>query len=233
MRFWWKHGVVGIAGILLLTLSSVQAQEAEPPPEASEPSMAERSEAFRKPTEPPSFLNEGRPVPWVGIYFGVGLRDVGLTLNGQPEVRSREGLSNGAGFDLGFFWDRQSLEYTRHLSFITLDAPVVLEGNTGVEVEVEQHTIWWNVFPLRWKDWHLMGGAGPQFSRVRLSDTSQGYLNEASLAVGAGVAYFPSRSLMLMYRASYAQRLLGMSNNQSALERSQLHALFINYYFSL
>ncbi len=228
----WIRWSWGIGVALLLAAGSAGAQEPDQAP-ADEPTMAERSLEFRKPTKPPSFLNEGRPVPWIGIYFGVGLRDVGFTLEGQPEVRSREGLSNGAGFDLGFFWDRQSIEYTRHLSFVELQAPTELQDSTGSQLEVEQHTIWWSAFPLRWKDWHFMGSAGPQFSRVRLADTAQGYLNEASLAVGAGVAYFPSRSLMLMYRASYAQRLLGMSDSRPALARSQLHALFINYYFSL
>jgi hypothetical protein len=224
-----RRPLILLAGLWFLGAWSALAQEWPGRLDTSRDRDSKMLE-FRRPTEPPSFLGDGRPVPWVGLYFGVGLRDVELKPAELGTVRSAEALSNGAGFNLGFFWDRQSIEYTRQASFLEVSAGT---AGTERELEVEQHTLWWNWFPLRWKQLHAHAGAGLQASRARFNDVGRDYQNELAAEVGTGVALFPSRNLMLMYRASYSQRVVGLSDEEPFLERSQLHTLFFNYYFSL
>jgi len=100
---------------LIFFAVEIHAQE-QLPLEQSE--MEERSLEARTATQEPDFFVSGTSAQWIGFYFGVGFRRVKLQVADTVSISDSDGTANGIGFNLGYFWDEQVVEYERQISIV-------------------------------------------------------------------------------------------------------------------
>jgi len=93
---------------LIFFAVEIHAQE-QLPLEQSE--MEERSLEARTATQEPDFFVSGTSAQGIGFYFGVGFRRVKLQVADTVSISDSDGTANGIGFNLGYFWDEQVVEY--------------------------------------------------------------------------------------------------------------------------
>ena len=104
-----------ILSCLIFFAVEIHAQE-QLPLEQSE--MEERSLEARTATQEPDFFVSGTSAQGIGFYFGVGFRRVKLQVADTVSISDSDGTANGIGFNLGYFWDEQVVEYERQISIV-------------------------------------------------------------------------------------------------------------------
>ena len=185
----------------------------------------------------PEFFVSGTSSRRQGFYFGVGFRKVGLKVTDDVFISDQDGEANGIGVNLGYFWDEQVLEYERQISIVEHSKPFSHENKSGQKVEVIQNNFWYALFPKISRNFYLHYGAGIQFTRTRFAATgsNETFVDEIALGIEGGACYFATSNLMLYYRFSTGQQMTFLTTTESGpfLKQSQLHTIFLNYYFSL
>ncbi|MBL4823837.1 MAG: outer membrane beta-barrel protein [SAR324 cluster bacterium] len=210
------------------------AQEADSA-ELSE--MEVRSLETRTATQEPDFFVSGTSAQWLGFYFGVGFRKVKLEVADAVIISDSDGTANGIGFNLGYFWDEEVVEYERQISIVEHSNSFTYQGETGQKLEVIQNNFWYSQYPKFNRDFYLHYGAGLQFTKTRFAGTesNDSYKDEIALGIETGVSYFVTSNLLIYYRFSVGQQLpfLTASASSPFLKQSQLHTIYLNYYYPL
>ena len=223
-----------ILSCLIFFAVEIHAQE-QLPLEQSE--MEERSLEARTATQEPDFFISGTSAQWIGFYFGVGFRRVKLQVADTVSISDSDGTSNGIGFNLGYFWDEQVVEYERQISIVEHSESFTYLTESGEKLEVIQNNFWYIQYPKISRDLYLHYGTGLQFTKTRFAgtDSNDAYEDEIALAIETGVSYFVTSNLLIYYRFSLGQQLAFLSDSASNpfLKQSQLHTIYLNYFFPL
>ena len=210
------------------------AQEADSA-ELSE--MEVRSLETRTATQEPDFFVSGTSAQWLGFYFGVGFRKVKLEVADAVIISDSDGTANGIGFNLGYFWDEQVVEYERQVSIVEHSESFTYQAESGQKLKVIQNNIWYIQYPKIKRDFYLHYGAGIQFTKTRFAgkESNDSNKDEIALGVEAGASYFLISNLLINYRFSLGRQLPFLSASASSpfLKQSQLHTLYLNYYYPL
>ncbi len=218
-------------------------------PESSNASMEERTLEPRGvlASPEPEFVIEGSSARVPGLYFGVGFRQVRLDLRGNRSFTHNDGTSNGVAFNLGYFQSDWAFEYSRHVSLIDLNEVLVFDGRLFNFVEVIQNNFWYFFSNRLAKDFYFHYGLGFQTTEIRLIledeqvseaqdlESRSELRREDSLIFGLGLTYFITHNFSLQYRSAQGNfsPLLTGSKVHNVMHSSQLHMLFLQYYFSL
>ena len=237
----FKKTVVHKSVLFLLSLccfvffaGEIQAQEQLP---LEQSDMEVRSLEERTATQEPDFFVSGTSAQWIGFYFGVGFRNVKLQVADTVSISDSDGTSNGIGFNLGYFWDEQAVEYERQVSIVEHSESFTYQEESGRELEVIQNNLWYIQYPKIKSDFYLHYGAGLQFTKTRFagSISNDAYEDEIALGIETGVSYFVTSNLLIYYRFSLGQQLpfLNTSASTSFLKQSQLHTIYLNFYYPL
>lgn len=219
---------------LIFFAVEIHAQE-QLPLEQSE--MEERSLEARTATQEPDFFVSGTSAQGIGFYFGVGFRRVKLQVADTVSISDSDGTANGIGFNLGYFWDEQVVEYERQISIVEHSESFSYQAESGEKLEVIQNNFWYIQYPKISRDLYLHYGTGLQFTKTRFAgtDSNDAYEDEIALAIETGVSYFVTSNLLIYYRFSLGQQLPFLSDSASNpfLKQSQLHTIYLNYFFPL
>ena len=219
---------------LIFFAVEIHAQE-QLPLEQSE--MEERSLEARTATQEPDFFISGTSAQGIGFYFGVGFRRVKLQVADTVSISDSDGTANGIGFNLGYFWDEQVVEYERQISIVEHSESFTYLAESGEKLEVIQNNFWYIQYPKINRDLYLHYGTGLQFTKTRFAgtDSNDAYEDEIALAIETGVSYFVTSNLLIYYRFSLGQQLPFLSDSASNpfLKQSQLHTIYLNYFFPL
>ena len=219
---------------LIFFAVEIHAQE-QLPLEQSE--MEERSLEARTATQEPDFFISGTSAQGIGFYFGVGFRRVKLQVADTVSISDSDGTANGIGFNLGYFWDEQVVEYERQISIVEHSESFTYQAESGEKLEVIQNNFWYIQYPKISRDLYLHYGTGLQFTKTRFAgtDSNDAYEDEIALAIETGVSYFVTSNLLIYYRFSLGQQLPFLSDSASNpfLKQSQLHTIYLNYFFPL
>jgi len=199
--------------------------------------MEERSLEERTATKEPKFFDSKTSAQWIGLYFGVGFRKVKLQVADAVTISDSDGEANGIGFNLGYFWDEQVVEYERQISIVEHSESFTYLAESGEKLEVIQNNLWYIQYPKINRDLYLHYGTGLQFTKTRFAgtDSNDAYEDEIALAIETGVSYFVTSNLLIYYRFSLGQQLPFLSDSASNpfLKQSQLHTIYLNYFFPL
>ena len=199
--------------------------------------MEERSLEERTATKEPKFFDSRISDKWIGLYFGVGFRKVKLQVADAVTISDSDGEANGIGFNIGYFWDEQVLEYERQVSIVEHSESFTYQTESGQKLELIQNNIWYIQYPKINRDFYLHYGAGLQFTKTRFAGTTsnEDYEDEIALGIETGVSYFVTSNLLIYYRFSLGQHLtfLNSSSSNLFLKQSQLHTIYLNYFFPL
>jgi hypothetical protein len=218
----------------IIFAGEINAQE-QLPLEQSE--MEERSLETRTATQEPDFFVSGTSAQWIGFYFGVGFRRVKLQVADTVSIWDSDGTANGIGFNLGYFWDEQVVEYERQVSIVEHSEPFTYQAESGNKLEVIQNNFWYIQYPKINRDLYWHYGTGLQFTKTRFAgtDSNDAYEDEIALGIETGVSYFVTSNLLIYYRFALGQQLPFLSDSVSNpfLEQSQLHTIYLNYFFPL
>ena len=237
----FKKTVIHKSVLFLLSLccfvffsGEIQAQEQLP---LEQSDMEVRSLEERTATQEPDFFVSGTSAQWIGFYFGVGFRRVKLQVADTVSISDSDGTANGIGFNLGYFWDEQVVEYERQVSIVEHSESFTYLEESGEKLEVIQNNLWYIQYPKIRRDLYLHYGTGLQFTKIRFAGTANNdsYENEISLGIETGVSYFVTSNLLIYYRFSLGQQLAYLSDSASNpfLKQSQLHTIYLNYFFPL
>ncbi len=212
----------------------IQAQEQLP---LEQSDMEVRSLEERTATQEPDFFVSGTSAQWIGFYFGVGFRRVKLQVADTVSISDSDGTANGIGFNLGYFWDEQVVEYERQVSIVEHSESFTYLEESGEKLEVIQNNLWYVQYPKIRRDLYLHYGTGLQFTKIRFAGTANNdsYEDEIALGIETGVSYFVTSNLLIYYRFSLGQQLAYLSDSASNpfLKQSQLHTIYLNYFFPL
>jgi hypothetical protein len=199
--------------------------------------MEERSLEERTATKEPKFFDSRTSAQWIGFYFGVGFRKVKLQVADTVIISDSDGTANGIGFNLGYIWNEQVLEYERQVSIVEHSGSFIYQDNSGQKLEVIQNNFWYIQYPKINHDFYLHYGAGLQFTKTRFAgtDSNDAYEDEIALGIETGASYFVSSNLLIYYRFSIGQHLpfLTASSSNPFLKQSQLHTIYLNYFSPL
>ena len=237
----FKKTVIHKSVLFLLSLccfvffsGEIQAQEQLP---LEQSDMEERSLEERIATQEPDFFVSGTSAQWIGFYFGVGFRRVKLQVADTVSISDSDGTANGIGFNLGYFWDEQVVEYERQVSIVEHSESFTYLEESGERLEVIQHNLWYVQYPKIRRDLYLHYGTGLQFTKIRFAGTANNdsYEDEIALGIETGVSYFVTSNLLIYYRFSLGQQLAYLSDSASNpfLKQSKLHTIYLNYFFPL
>ena len=237
----FKKTVVHKSVLFLLSLccfvffvGEIQAQEQLP---LEQSDMEVRSLEERTATQEPDFFVSGTSAQWIGFYFGVGFRRVKLQVADTVSISDSDGTANGIGFNLGYFWDEQVVEYERQVSIVEHSESFTYLEESGEKLEVIQNNLWYIQYPKIRRDLYLHYGTGLQFTKIRFAGTANNdsYEDEIALGIETGVSYFVTSNLLIYYRFSLGQQLayLSASASNPFLKQSQLHTIYLNYFFPL
>ncbi len=229
---------------------------------ASQKSMQERSlEAQGVIAIPdPKFITEGSSGRTQGVYFGVGFRQLRLDFRNGRSIANNDGTINGVAFNLGYFAENQIWEYSRHVTILDLSETLTFKERPFNFVEVIQNNLWYFRSIKVAKDFFLNYGLGAQSAEIRLifnvpenstpesstpknptedstpalEDTTE-LRREDSLLWGGGGAYFITPDFFIQYRFTQGNYSPLLTNHSvdNALHSTQIHTLFLQYYFSL
>ena len=103
--------------------------------------MEERSLEERTATKEPKSFESRTSAQWIGLYFGVGIRKVQLQVAYAVTISDSDGEANGIGFNFGYFWDEQVLEYERQVSIVEHSESFTYQTESGQKLEVIQNNI--------------------------------------------------------------------------------------------
>ena len=185
----------------------------------------------------PDFFFSGSSSELKGFYFGVGFRSVSLLVTDDVTTSDSDGTANGIGTNLGYFWEKQALEYERQISIIYHKEPLSYETQTGQKLEVIQNNFWYIIYPKISMKFYLHYGLGIQFTRTRFAaiDIIKSYEDEIAMGAESGLSYFLMSNLKLSYRFSVGRQIpfLKTSGSSTFLKQSLLHTIFLNYYIPL
>ena len=185
----------------------------------------------------PDFFFSGSSSELKGFYFGVGFRSVSLLFTDDLTISDSDGTANGIGTNLGYFWEKQALEYERQISIIDLKETLSYETKTGQKLEVIQNNFWYIIYPKISMKIYLHYGAGIQFTRTRFAATDiiKSYEDEIAMGAETGLSYFLMSNLKLSYRFSLGRQMpfLKTSGSSTFLKQSLHHTIFLNYYIPL
>jgi hypothetical protein len=174
--------------------------------------MEERSLEERTATKEPKFFDSRISDKWIGLYFGVGFRKVKLQVADAGTISDSDGEANGIGF---FTYQEKS----------------------GQKLEVIQNNFWYIQYPKINRDFYLHYGSGIQFTKTRFAGTASNdaYEDEIALGIETGFSFFVTSNLLIYYRFSLGQHLtfLTSSSSNPFLKQSQLHTIYLNYFFPL
>ncbi|MEC9297227.1 MAG: hypothetical protein VYD28_06065, partial [SAR324 cluster bacterium] len=96
---------------------------------------------------------------------------------------------------------------------------------------------WYVQYPKIRRDLYLHYGTGLQFTKIRFAGTpsNDAYEDDIALGIETGVSYFVTSNLLIDYRFSLGQQLayLSASASNPFLKQSQLHTIYLNYFFPL
>ena len=237
----FKKTVIHKSVLFLLSLccfvffsGEIQAQEQLP---LEQSDMEVRSLEERTATQEPDFFVSGTSAQWIGFYFGVGFRRVKLQVADTVSISDSDGTANGIGFNLGYFWDEQVVEYERQVSIVEHSESFTYLEESGEKLEVIQNNLWYIQYPKIRRDLYLHYGTGLQFTKIRFAGTANNdsYEDEIALGIETGVSYFVTSNLLIYYRFSLGQQLAYLSDSASNpfLKQSQLHTIYLNYFFPL
>ena len=237
----FKKTVIHKSVLFLLSLccfvffsGEIQAQEQLP---LEQSDMEVRSLEERTATQEPDFFVSGTSAQWIGFYFGVGFRRVKLQVADTVSISDSDGTANGIGFNLGYFWDEQVVEYERQVSIVEHSESFTYLAESGEKLEVIQNNLWYVQYPKIRRDLYLHYGTGLQFTKIRFAGTANNdsYEDEIALGIETGVSYFVTSNLLIYYRFSLGQQLAYLSDSASNpfLKQSQLHTIYLNYFFPL
>ncbi len=237
----FKKTVIHKSVLFLLSLccfvffsGEIQAQEQLP---LEQSDMEVRSLEERTATQEPDFFVSGTSAQWIGFYFGVGFRRVKLQVADTVSISDSDGTANGIGFNLGYFWDEQVVEYERQVSIVEHSESFTYLEESGEKLEVIQNNLWYVQYPKIRRDLYLHYGTGLQFTKIRFAGTANNdsYEDEIALGIETGVSYFVTSNLLIYYRFSLGQQLAYLSDSASNpfLKQSQLHTIYLNYFFTL
>ena len=237
----FKKTVIHKSVLFLLSLccfvffsGEIQAQEQLP---LEQSDMEVRSLEERTATQEPDFFVSGTSAQWIGFYFGVGFRRVKLQVADTVSISDSDGTANGIGFNLGYFWDEQVVEYERQVSIVEHSESFTYLEESGEKLEVIQNNLWYVQYPKIRRDLYLHYGTGLQFTKIRFAGTANNdsYEDEIALGIETGVSYFVTSNLLIYYRFSLGQQLAYVSASASNpfLKQSQLHTIYLNYFFPL
>ena len=199
--------------------------------------MEERSLEERTATKEPKFFDSRTSDQWIGLYFGVGFRKVKLQVADAVTISDSDGEANGIGFNFGYFWDEQVLEYERQVSIVEHSESFTYQEESGQKLEVIHNNFWYIQYPKINRDFYLHYGSGLQFTKTRFAGTASNdaYEDEIALGIETGFSYFVTSNLLIYYRFSLGQQLpfLTASSSNPFLKQSQLHTIYLNYFFPL
>ena len=136
---------------------------------------------------------------WIGLYFGVGFRKIRLNVLDDIIVSDSDGEANGIGFNLGYFWEEQGLEFERQTSIIKHTEPLIFERQKGQLLEVIQNNFWYIRYPKINRLLYLQYGSGIQFTKIRLADieSNKSYRDEIAIGIEAGISYYITSNIFL------------------------------------
>jgi len=199
--------------------------------------LDESSFKSRYSVKEPDFFVSGTSSQWIGLYFGVGFRNVRLNVLDDVIVHDSDGEANGIGFNLGYFWEEQALEFERQTSIIKHSEPLKYESQKGQLLEVIQNNFWYIRYPKINRFLYLQYGTGIQFTKIRLADiqSKRSYKDEIAIGIETGISYYITSNILLLYRFALGQQITFMSSQSEKkfLNQSQLHTIYLNYYFPL
>ena len=185
----------------------------------------------------PDFFFSGSSSELKGFYFGVGFRSVSLLVTDDVTTSDSDGTANGIGTNLGYFWEKQALEYERQISIIDHKEPLSYQTQTGQKLEVIQNNFWYIIYPKISMKFYLHYGLGIQFTSTRFAATDiiKSYEDEIAMGAESGLSYFLMSNLKLSYRFSVGRQIpfLKTSGSSTFLKQSLLHTIFLNYYIPL
>ncbi|MBF0277980.1 MAG: hypothetical protein HQM13_09325 [SAR324 cluster bacterium] len=242
-------------GVALTGLANAENTDLEIPVKneaSSQKSMRERSlEAQGVVAVPdPNFISEGSSARIQGVYFGVGFRQLRLDFRSGRSTVNNDGAINGVVFNLGHFTEARVWEYSRHVTILDLGENLEFKDRQFNFLEVIQNNLWYLRSIKMLKDLYLNYGLGVQTSEIRLilkapndslettapaQEDSTELRREDSLVWGGGASFFITPDFFIQYRftqANYSPLLTGPSVDNS-LHATQIHTLFLQYYFSL
>jgi len=204
-------------------------------PEFSE--MEKRSLESRTATPEPDFFVFDAPFQRPGYYFGVGFRKVSLKVADDVMISDSDGEANGIGINVGYYWNQQVVEFERQISIMEHTISLNYEGKSGQRLEVIQNNIWYSQYPKISRDFFLHYGIGVQFTKTRFAaiGSNELYVDEIALGIETGVSYFVTSYVFLYYRFSLGQQVpfLTATDSSPFLKQSQLHTIYLNYYYPL
>ena len=199
--------------------------------------MDDHSIKSRYSVKEPDFFVSGTSSQWVGLYFGVGFRKIRLNVLDEIIVNDSDGEANGIGVNLGYIWEEQGLEFERQTTIIKHTEPFVYETQKGKVLELIQNNFWYIRYPKINRFLYLQYGSGIQFTKIRLagSQSKKSYKDEIAIGLETGVSYYITSNMLLLYRFSLGQKIPFMSDpsEKKFLNQSQIHTIYLNYYFTL
>lgn len=203
-----------------------------------EPSeMDKRSLKSRTASKEPEFSVSKTSSQWFGFYFGVGFRKLRFNVSDSVIISDSDAEANGIGVNLGYLWEGQGIEFERQTSIIGNKKPFSYENHKGQFLEVIQNNFWYIRYPKINRFLYFHYGAGVQFSKIRFvrTETSEFHKDEIAFGIEAGSSYFITSNMLILYRFSLGQHVPFLSNPDSDnfLNQSQIHTIFLNYYFPL
>ena len=210
---------------------------AQEPFSVEQSEMEDRSLEERIATKEPKFFDSRTSAHWIGFYFGVGFRRVRLQVVDIGIISDSDGTANGIGFNLGYILDEQVLEYERQVSIVEHPETFTDQDSSGQKIDIIQNNFWYIQYPKINHEFYLHYGAGLQFTKTRFAGTASNhdYEDEIALGIETGASYFVTSNLLIYYRFSIGQHLpfLNASASNPFLKQSQLHTIYLNYFFSL
>ena len=199
--------------------------------------MDKRSLKSRYSVKEPDFFTSGSSSQWIGLYFGVGFRKIRLNVLDNNIVYDSDGEANGIGVNLGYFWEEQGIEFERQTTIVKHTEQLVYESQEGNLLEVIQNNFWYIRYPKINRFLYLQYGSGIQFTKIRLagSQSKKSYKDEIAIGLETGVSYYITSNMLLLYRFSLGQKIPFMSDQSEKkfLNQSQIHTIYLNYYFPL
>tara|TARA_Y100001970_G_C14238201_1_gene863233 strand:+ start:2671 stop:3420 length:750 start_codon:yes stop_codon:yes gene_type:complete len=217
----------------LLFLLVIISPKKSHPSENSE--MDKRSLKSRTSVKEPDFFASRTSSQWIGLYFGVGFRKIRLNVLDDIFVTDSDGEANGIGVNLGYIWEDQGLEFERQTSIIRHNKPLIYKNQQRNLLEVIQNNFWYIRYPKINRYLYLQYGTGIQFTKTRLAglQSNSSYRNEIAIGFATGVSYYITSNMLLLYRFSLGQQipLISNKNEKKFLNQSQIHTIYINYYF--
>ena len=226
--------LVLVTGVLLV-LAPTSPHGQEPTPEPQPLTELERLSLESTPVLPqPDYLSGQRRWQDFGVYFGIGVRQLELSLKDNPSVTSDDVLGNGAAFNVGLWDGNWSYEYLRDVDLVESRHTLTMDGKSSTRLSIERHALWGNWLVRQQPGFYLHLGGGVQLARIELGATSSKTVKDQGLALGAGAAYFATPRMLLLFRAAVSRNFDALAGGKSGYLRGTVtHTLFLNYAFPL